>query len=82
MDTRGKGDLLRYLKSIYKCESFYLLSDGTLAGIKLDPLNIIEALREFNPNILDEDGKIFIPGLCLLFLSKFLLFFVICKEFV
>jgi len=39
------------------------LSDGTLAGIKLDPLNIMEALREFNPNILDEDGKIFIQDL-------------------
>ena len=74
---RYKREGFSFAKSIYKCESFYLLSDGTLAGIKIDPLNIMEALREFNPNILDEDGKIFISGLCLLLLSKFLLFYVI-----
>ena len=45
------------------CGSLSILRNGTLAGVRLDPLNVTDALLNFNPEFLEKDGRILVAGL-------------------
>ena len=48
----------------YICVVLYqFLRNGTLAGVRLDPLNVTDALLNFNPEFLEKDGRILVAGL-------------------
>ena len=40
-----------------------ILRSGLLLGVQLEPLNVMEALKTFNPAFLESDGRILLQGL-------------------